>query len=89
MDTKVNYEINMNGGQNNIKGVAVLKHCPFCGSTDLDLFNTHTASCWVECGGCGSSGNGRVCQTKTGRQNRKHFLEAIVSAVEIWNTRVS
>ena len=26
--------------------------CPFCGSDDLELCNTHTPSFWVECHGC-------------------------------------
>lgn len=27
--------------------------CPFCGGTEVELKNTHTASFWVECSSCG------------------------------------
>lgn len=29
-----------------------LKPCPFCGSRDLELSNTHTPCFWVECSNC-------------------------------------
>jgi hypothetical protein len=35
-----------------------LKPCPFCGSSDICLANTHTAAFWVECQTCDAEARG-------------------------------
>ena len=33
-----------------------IKPCPFCGSFDLQLKNTHTAAYWIDCNSCREDG---------------------------------
>lgn len=47
-----------------------LKPCPFCGSTDIDLSNTHTAAFSVECNDCGAEAHGEYFE---GPRAAKHI----------------
>jgi hypothetical protein len=59
-----------------------LKHCPFCGGTETELCNTHSASYWISCS-CGAEMHGR---SNNGTKRTDHRL-AVVSARDRWNTR--
>jgi glutathione S-transferase len=59
-----------------------LKPCPFCGGSDLEVANTHTASYWVECM-CGAQRGGTP---QNGRSRRSHRL-AFLDAINAWNER--
>lgn len=67
-----------------------LKHCPFCGSVDVTVHNTHTPSYWAECLSCGCKKHceytapGR-CKTKLSVE--RHHRAAFNSAIKSWNTR--
>jgi hypothetical protein len=52
--------------------------CPFCGSRELEMFNTHTPSFSVECLGCGGSACGAHPQS---------FTLAYRAWEKAWNTR--
>ena len=86
--TKVRYEISMSGAEE-LTGDVELKHCPFCGSEDLELTNTHTPSCWVECLDCQAQAHGECFQNKNGFWREGHFKKAIQSAVSSWNRRAA
>lgn len=69
-----------------------LKKCPFCGSADLEVNNTHTPSFWVECLNCSAEVHGDY---DSANDKPSSFLErcdlyirALVSAVTCWNRRV-
>ena len=36
--------------------------CPFCGSEDVELQNTHTASFWVKCNQCEAEAHGQYVE---------------------------
>lgn len=63
--------------------------CPFCGSVDIELANTHRASYWMECRDCGATvhgkahGRDRASDKLTMRQHRM----AKRSALAAWNRR--
>ncbi|VVG70921.1 hypothetical protein PAP18089_01893 [Pandoraea apista] len=66
--------------------------CPICGSTDLELANTHTPSYWVACHNCGAEvpgdlpdGGGSVISSQ--QDCERLHRTAINSAVARWNTR--
>jgi Lar family restriction alleviation protein len=63
--------------------------CPFCGSNDLELCNTHSASYWVECHGCGAEANGRAygTDTRSEKLTLKQHRQAKRSALAAWNRR--
>lgn len=66
-----------------------LKPCPFCGSTDLDVSNTHTPCYIVSCE-CGAEMTGGI--TESGRiTSRKRCIalheKAQRLAIEAWNRR--
>lgn len=85
--TRINYEVNVSGGAD-LEGSVELKPCPFCGEKyDLELKNTHTPSCWVECGKCDAQASGQTFWPEKGPK-REHFLLAIESAKDRWNNRV-
>lgn len=69
-----------------------LDACPFCGSTDLSLLNTHTPSYWIECEGCGAEVHGEMPDGGGGEIHTHegciglHRL-AMASAVTKWNAR--
>ena len=83
---RVRYEVCVNGTLDDIIGFASLKPCPFCGGDKLELANTHTASCWVECLDCRGNAHGKAFY-KGKRQSRKCFYQAIKSAAQVWNRR--
>ena len=83
----IKYSICMSGRFIELEGVAKLKPCPFCGSSELELVNTHTASCWVECLKCSGQCGGEYYCAKKGKSTKKHFVAAIRSAIENWNRR--
>ena len=60
--------------------------CPFCGGTDLELCNTHTASYWIECP-CGAEVRGGGFSPKRGYAQMKHHLKAKAAALAAWNRR--
>jgi Lar family restriction alleviation protein len=68
-----------------------LKPCPFCGSRDVVVRNTHTPHYTAECDNCeaqgptGRAGNGDHIRTKA-TAKRQH-TKAFTLAVEGWNTR--
>ena len=84
---EIKYEINVGGSSNPIVGVAELRPCPFCGSGNIELINTHTPSCWVECLDCEGQAHGEPVRPKGNYQTRKHFEQAIKSAIKAWNRR--
>jgi Lar family restriction alleviation protein len=58
--------------------------CPFCGSTDLELQNTHTPHYWIECQGC----EAQVSDPGHGRRNTLPAHRASKAAVlAAWNRR--
>ncbi len=68
-----------------------LNPCPFCGSTNVEICNTHTPIYWVECGDCGAQGgpgNYRARrEARTGPALRAQHGRAFESARVAWNTR--
>jgi hypothetical protein len=76
--------------------LAVIEGCPFCGSSDLELLNTHTACYWIKCKECerqgfkvevgGSSFSGGYRSERIPR--RRHEM-AKQSAIEAWNRRTA
>lgn len=66
---------------------SALLPCPFCGSTEIELCNTWTASYWMKCQNCG-------CQMDDPNESGDPSLladhEVSKSAViKVWNTRTS
>lgn len=68
-----------------------LKPCPFCGSTDVELGNTHSASYSIECLNC----DGSIQGERKGAQRPRTKLaceaahrQAMRSAADKWNRRV-
>lgn len=74
-----------------INSIDSLKPCPFCGSTELEVWNTHTPVYTVECA-CGASMRGACAEDGKIRSKKRlidlHF-DAISLAVEAWNKRAS
>jgi len=62
-----------------------VRSCPFCGSGDIDLCNTHTALYWMECQSCGAQVDGKN-RGDLDPGDECH-LEAARSALETWNHR--
>lgn len=80
-----------------------LRHCPFCGSSDIELSNTHTPCYTAKCGNCEAEGSdGRMMiDHKLVRQmqrmpmksmSRKRVKEiheiAFKAGIDAWNCRV-
>ena len=65
-------------------GVETLKPCPFCGSTNLGLKNTHTAAYWVECFDCGAQVSG---DSYPDPEQVISHSRAAASALDYWNRR--
>jgi uncharacterized Zn finger protein len=66
--------------------------CPFCGSDEVTVHNTHTPYYWAECEGCGAEGP----QTRNGDAWRRSMSkaaaeslhrEAFHAAIAAWNER--
>jgi ribosomal protein L37AE/L43A len=83
-DRKIGFKMHMEDGHD-----AELLPCPFCGSTNVELCNTHTASYWVECQDCEASVHGGSFDDRF--RTRKACLDAhdaaISSAKAKWNKR--
>jgi len=68
-----------------------LEPCPFCGSHDLEVSNSHTPSYSVEClcceaEKCGAYHYGKKCKTE--RKAELEHRKAFTSAIQEWNKRV-
>jgi transcription elongation factor Elf1 len=63
------------------RSYANLLPCPFCGSENLEVCNTHTPSFWIECGDCEASARGDFFP--------RSFAAAIQSASNVWNRRMT
>lgn len=64
--------------------------CPFCGSSDLELANTHTAAYWVACLICGAEhqgGRAYGSNTDSNRLTMRQHRMAKASALAAWNRR--
>jgi predicted RNA-binding Zn-ribbon protein involved in translation (DUF1610 family) len=69
----------------------VIRHCPFCGSNDVDCFNSHTPSYNVDCNECGAQGP-RVSYSGNWKRWSKatteaHHRKLFEGAIEQWNSR--
>jgi hypothetical protein len=64
--------------------------CPFCGSDDLEVCNTHTPSYWIACKSCDAEASGEVAPDYD-RHHLAPYLAAhwfgLLTAVKWWNTR--
>lgn len=79
----------------NLESEAKLLPCPFCGSDDLEICNTHTPSYWVECHKCGAEAHGESFKYTTKQHNDFHskplpppYVKAMKSAIAAWNRRM-
>jgi len=61
-----------------------VKPCPFCGSRDIAICNTHSALYWMECQNCGAQVDGK---NYGDRNDDESHLEAARSALSTWNHR--
>lgn len=65
--------------------------CPFCGSFNVEIHNTHTPYYWGECQDCGAHGpkgaSVRKQHTATAAGVRRQHTLAFNRAVVAWNTR--
>lgn len=61
-----------------------VKPCPFCGSADIALCNTHTAAYWMECQDCGAQVDGH---SYASLDDDESHLASARSALEAWNHR--
>ena len=63
--------------------------CPFCGSNDVALCNTHNSAYWMECQNCGAQVDGQsFAGFADGNEDEKH-LESARSAISTWNHRIA
>lgn len=60
--------------------------CPFCGSIDISLCNTHSAAYWMECQGCGAEISGT---SYANSDTEESHLASAKSALANWNHRVA
>lgn len=66
--------------------------CPFCGSEEVEINNTHTPYYWLECQGCNARMDadsfdfGRMT---TEREWKDAHTESMRSAIANWNARVN
>lgn len=70
-----------------------LLSCPFCGSDELKVVNTHSPAYWVECK-CGVQKYGEPFAEQAGDAKTEAELssaheQAFMSAVNGWNQRAS
>lgn len=61
-----------------------VEKCPFCGSDDIIVQNTWTASYWVECSDCGAEMH---TQSSGDHDNKDHHLREARAALDAWNVR--
>lgn len=71
--------------------IRTLKPCPFCGSTDLEIVNTHTSSYWVTCQECGVEADSYSVEYefpfKSPQEVYDAHMESARGGAETWNTR--
>jgi len=66
----------------------MIEACPFCGSTDIALCNTHNSAYWMECQNCAAQVDGQsFASYADGNEDERHF-ESARSALTTWNHRV-
>lgn len=68
-----------------------LEPCPFCGSLNVTVSNTHTPSYWAECEDCGAQGPSSTYPKREARSRagvRRQHKAALSEAVERWNRRM-
>jgi len=58
--------------------------CPFCGSANPEVKNTHTACYWVECTQCGAQVSG---DSYPDPEKPISHSRAAMSAIDKWNKR--
>jgi Lar family restriction alleviation protein len=66
--------------------------CPFCGGTDIELRNTHTASYWMACMDCGAEhhgGQGYGLNFQSHKVPLRCHKLAKASTLKAWNRRPS
>ena len=75
------YEVNycVHGKVPERKAFVKLLPCPFCGSENLEVCNTHTPIFWVNCFDCEGQAHGEYFANS--------FPKALASALEKWNCR--
>lgn len=76
--------IKKNGTLHAIPDGETVYPCPFCGSDDIELTNTHTACYWCECQNCGAQVTGEAYE---GDHSENAHKVAALSAIKAWNTR--
>jgi len=65
----------------------LVEPCPFCGSKDIALCNTHNSSYWMECQNCDAQVHGRsFVDYADGNKDYRHIWAAR-SALDTWNHR--
>lgn len=69
---------------------AKLKGCPFCGSENVEIGNTHTPAYFVQCVDCNAETHATYTYgkaLKTRKQCQREHQRSFMSAVDAWNTR--
>ena len=79
----MNHETKSGTTHFHLDGKDQVRPCPFCGGTEVALLNTHTASYWIECEGCGVEVRGKASGGSSVSAHRK----AAKSTLAAWNTR--
>ncbi len=66
-----------------------LKHCPFCGSTDVEVsVEDEYYSIWsTDCNQCGASGPGFSDEQEDGSYTKEQTASLREKAANAWNTR--
>lgn len=74
-----------------IDGNDNVRPCPFCGSGDIELQNTHRACYVVVCLGCDAEVHGESfgVYLKSENLTMRHHKSAKQSALEKWNRRAT
>jgi hypothetical protein len=63
----------------------ILKQCHFCGSKELELWNTHSPHYTIECE-CGAQINDDFPTDR--KESDKGHLDSAKRVIEKWNTRI-
>jgi hypothetical protein len=68
-----------------------VRPCPFCGSDNIELHNTHRACYTVECVRCGAElmGKNYGGDIASDKLSRRHHTDAKRSALAKWNARAT
>jgi ribosomal protein L37AE/L43A len=65
-----------------------LEACPFCGSNNIELLNTHTPAYWIECDDCTANIHGKSYGNKKDMDDINKHRASALSAIRKWNGRV-